>query len=558
MKSRSPQVTTSEFDFVIIGAGSAGCVLANRLSADAGNRVLVLEAGEADRHPLLHMPGGALKLLPSKRFNWAYETEPQTHAAGRRLYWPRGKVLGGSSAINALLYVRGHRADYDRWAEAGNSGWAYEDILPFFKKSENHIPPDPQWHGTGGPLSVVPSDVRGPLLPAFLAAAAAAGHRSTPDFNGANQEGVGIYDKTIAGGRRSSAARAFLRPAADRSNLTIVTDSHVIRINLDRQRASGVQYKRDGKIHEVRARREIILAAGTVNSPQILMLSGIGAADELQRIGISPVVDLPGVGKNLQDHIDCLVQTETPLPVTDYKLARPLPAFFVGAWWVLFHSGPAARIAIDGGAFLKSDPGQALPDLQYHFVPGLLFDHGRKPTDRHGYTLRFSLLRPRSSGYIAVRSANPFDAPVIQPDYFSDPADILPLRNGLKQARDILRQSPFDRYRGAEIMPGSAVRTDTEIDQWIRSTAESIYHPVGTCRMGTDAQAVVDAELRVHGIEGLRVVDASVMPSIVGGNTNAPTMMIAERASALILEESNVTHPDVSATERVSRGAVAL
>jgi len=528
-------VAVQEFDYVIIGAGSAGCVLANRLSADGTCTVLLLEAGERDRHPLLHMPGGALKLLPGPRFNWGYETEPQAHAMGRRLYWPRGKVLGGSSAINALLYVRGHRSDYDAWVAAGNSGWSYDEVLPYFKKSENRRPADPQWHGSDGPLSVVPSDVRGPLLPAFLAAAQAAGHPVTSDFNGAVQEGVGIYDKTIANGRRSSAAQAFLHPALRRPNLKVAVGAHVIRLTFRCGRVAGVRYRQAAQEREVHARREIILSAGAVNSPQILMLSGIGPANELRRVGIPIVVDLPGVGHNLQDHIDCLVQTECTLPITDYKLAHPLPAFFIGAWWMLFQTGPASRIPIDGGAFLRSDADRDLPDLQYHFVPGLLFDHGRRPTDRHGYTLRFSLLRPQSRGYVGLRSADPFAAPLIQPEYFSRASDVFPLRKGLKQAREILRQRAFDRYRGREITPGDAVRTDSEIDQWVRATAESIYHPVGTCRMGSDAEAVVDNDLRVHGIEGVRVVDASVIPTIIGGNTNAPTIMIAEKAADTIL-----------------------
>lgn len=535
---------SKEFDYVIVGAGSAGCVLANRLTSRPEIRVLLLEAGGRDNDIHIQMPGSALKLLPSRRHNWYYTTEPQTHAGNRSLYWPRGKVLGGSSSINVLLYIRGHVSDYDAWAAAGNPGWAFDDVLPYFKRSEGRIPPESKWHGTEGPLRVAPSEMHSPLAQAFLEAGQSAGHPTTTDFNGPSQEGIGIYDKNIHQGQRYSSAVAFLRPALKRENLLVELDAHVLKINFNGPRAVGVTYFKRGKLVDALAAREVVLSGGTVNTPHLLMLSGVGSSAALRKLGIEVKVNLPGVGRNLQDHLDCSIQTECKLPVSDFKFAGPFASTMIRAQWQMFRTGPGARISIDGGAFLRSSATGNRPDLQYHFCPGLLYDHGRKATDRHGYTLRFCLLRPKSAGWIALRSADPYNAPMIQPNYLCDSVDLKPLRNGVRQARDILAQPAFEQFRGKELSPGLPVSTDAEIDDWIRGNAESIYHPVGTCRMGNDESAVVDSALRVRGLEGLRIVDASIMPSIIGGNTNAPTIMIAERAADLIQRESKTARFD--------------
>lgn len=531
----------AEFDYVIVGAGSAGCVLANRLSADSSSRVLLIEAGGRDSNPLLRVPILTGHWLRGRRHNWCYETEPQPGLDGRRVAWPRGKVLGGSSAINGMVYTRGLRSDYDTWAQAGLSGWSYDDVLPYFRRSEDRDRGEDEFHGAGGPLAVFRPESGNPLFDAFLDASAQAGYPRTDDFNGEKQEGFGRYDFNIRGGRRNSSATAFLDPARTRPNLAIWTGCQASRIVLKDGAATGVELIRNGARETVTARREIVLSGGVVNSPQLLMLSGIGPADALRQHGIEVARDLPGVGRNLQDHVLARVQYACLQPVTLHDLRRPDRAAAAVLRAVLFGTGPGAAFPLLCGGFFRSRPELDAPDLQCHFLPGLSSGSlrlnpfgGRDTLDRHGFMANVYQLRPLSRGAITLRSADPSEPPAIQPNYLSEEADRRTLRDGVRALRRIFAQPVLDEFRGEELSPGPETESDDQIDAWLRETAGTVFHPVGTCKMGGDALAVVDGELRVRGIGGLRVADASVMPRITSSNTHAPTVMIAEKASDMI------------------------
>lgn len=526
-----------EFDYVIVGAGSAGCALAARLSEDPAASVCLLEAGPRDRHPLIHVPFGILWMMHSRTLNWRYYTAPQRELGGRRLFWPRGKTLGGSSSSNAMCYTRGHRADYDAWRDLGNPGWGYADLLPYFRRAENRERGASEFHGTGGPLNVAPLRSPSPLSLAFVEAATAAGYPRNDDFSGADQEGVGLYEVTQVNGRRCSAARAYLRPAEGRPNLTVLTGAQATRVLFEGRRATGVALRQQGNERQVTARREVILSGGAINSPQLLLLSGVGPGAELQALGIPVVHDLPGVGKNLQDHLDVtVVQACTKAVSYGLTPVTALRGLADIARYIVAKRGMYTTNAAEAGGFVKSAPQEALPDLQFHFTTAPLSNHGLdvKFLLQQGYSLHVCDLRPLSRGQIRLAGPDPLAHAVIEPNYLADPRDLEKLVLGVKAARTILAAPAFDRYRGEEIRPGPGVQSDEEIRAFIRGRAETIYHPVGTCRMGNDPLAVVDAELRVRGLEGLRVADASIMPLLVGGNTNAPAIMIGEKAADLI------------------------
>ena len=523
------------FDYIVVGGGSAGCVLANRLSENPNHKVLLLEAGARDRSLFIHMPAGVAELLKGGPYNWGFETAPEPHLNNRGLYWPRGKGLGGSSAINGMIYIRGHRSDYDEWAAMGNSGWSYAEVLPYFKKSMNQERGPSDYHGVNGPLDVEDPKSGNELFDVFIGASKEVGIPYNPDFNGGRQEGVGPYQVTIGKGRRSSAATAYLTPIMSRANLRVETNALVSKILFDKHRATSVRYIQNQKVKEAVASREIIVCAGAVQSPQILQLSGIGDGDELQRFGLDVVKHLPGVGKNLQDHLDVSVQHYCTKPVTLFSQTRFHNKLMTLAQYLLFKNGLGASNGLEAGAFIKSDPDLEKPDLQFHFIPAFMLDHARVDGPDHGYMLHACQLRPESRGYVALNSVDPKDPPAIQPNYLSAPKDLDVLIKAVRIARSIFAASSFDPYRGPEFLPGPHIQTDEEIEAFIRQHAETIYHPVGTCKMGHDAASVVDPQLRVRGVQGLRVVDASVMPTLIGGNTNAPTLMIAEKAADMIL-----------------------
>jgi choline dehydrogenase len=523
----------ASFDYVIVGAGSAGCVLAGRLSENPAVRVLLLEAGTGRRPFASRVPAAFSKLFKT-RHDWAYFTEPEPELGGRRLYVPRGKLLGGSSAMNAMIYVRGNPLDYDEWAEQGAEGWSYADVLPFFERAEDQARGKLPGHGVGGPLRVEDLVGKNPLSIAFVDACEKVGIARNDDFNWGSQDGAGFYQVTQRGGSRWSAADAYLFPALGRENLVAVRGAHVTRIVFEEKRATGVEYVRGGRKTSARANREIILAAGTIGSPQLLMLSGVGPARELARVGVSVVADIRGVGENLQDH---------PIVGIAYACKEPvslLNAERIGALAVYLVSkkGPLTSNVAEAGAFVRTSSALDAPDVQFHFAPAFFVEHGFVKPPGHGMSLGPALVRPRSRGRLTLASADPFAPPRIQGNVLSDVRDMKAMVEGLELARRIMAATPFDRYRGAEFLPGAQAKTAAELEAHVRATAELLYHPAGTCKMGNDELAVVDANLRVRNVEGLRVADASVMPVVTRGNTNAPTLMIAERLAAWLAQST--------------------
>lgn len=540
----------AEFDFIVVGAGSAGCVLANRLSEDGQHRVLLIEAGGRDRNPFIHLPLTAGLVYFWKSINWNYEIAAQPHMDNRAFPWPRGKVLGGSSSINGMMYMRGNRADYDGWRQAGLSGWGYEDVLPYFKRSEGHVDRTDGFHGTEGPLRVETAKAENPLYDAFLKSAVAAGHPRTADHNGLRQEGLGPYDFNIRNGRRESSATAFLRPAEGRRNLEVWTGAQAHRVILEDRRAVGVEIDGDGPGAIVRAQQEVVLCCGALGSPQLLELSGIGDPDILKAAGVAPVHPMKSVGTNLHDHLGVYLTYRCREPVTLYGLFRPDRMLMAGLNALMFRRGPATSVPLEVGGFLRTRSDLDLPDIHITFLPGLNLETSRKGQGRHGYLINFYPLRPLSRGTSHIAGSDPTADPVIDPNYLSHPADMRCMRDGVRLARRIGETGPLAGYNAGEISPTRDVRSDEEIDAWVRASANTIFHPVGTCRMGADDDSVVDAELRVRGIDRLRVADASVMPDIVGGNTSAPTMMIAERAADMLLGRDPLPKAD---PERIPR-----
>ena len=537
--AREKSTETLEFDYVIVGAGSAGCVLANRLSADGKHSVLLLEAGPEDTNLWIHIPLGYGRLFKEKTVNWMYQTEPEPGLNGRQVFQPRGKVLGGSSSINGLLYVRGQHEDYDRWRQRGNVGWGYDDVLPYFKKAENQTRGADSYHGTGGPLTV--SDWRhdDPLSEAFVKAAVEAGIPFNKDFNGATQEGVGFFQTTTRRGRRASSAFSYLRPARSRGNLRVETDALAQRLIFEGRRVRAVDYRQNGVVRRARARREILVSSGAYNSPQLLQLSGVGSAELLQRHGIDVVLDAPGVGNDLQDHLQVRVMMRCAQRVTLNDVVNsPFRSVMAGLQYAALRKGPLTIAAGTSGAFFKTSPRLATPDIQIHFIPFSTDKMGEKLHPFPGFSASVCQLRPESRGSLRIRSADPAAPPEIRINYLATETDRSANIDAIRMLRKILAAPALKPYVVDEVEPGANVVSDEEILAFCRQRGSTVYHPTSTCRMGSDPLAVVDARLRVRGIDGLRVVDASVMPDLMSGNTNAPVIMIAEKASDMILQDA--------------------
>ena len=526
-------------DYIIIGAGSAGSVLAHRLSEQA--QVTLIEAGPIDHawDFRLHMPAALSELLKTRWYNWHYNSEPETHLNNRQLYCPRGKVLGGSSSINGMIFVRGHPEDFNRWASVyGLDDWDYAACLPYFQRSETALFGDSQYRGGQGPLKISRGALENPLAQAWLKAVRQAGFPVTPDFNGAQQEGGGPFDRTIHQGRRQSVARAYLHPILDRPNLKVISRAQVTRVVMQSDTATGVEYVHQGKQHLLSARQEVILCGGAINSPQLLMLSGIGDAQQLQSHNIEPRINLPGVGANLQDHLEIYVQYACPKPVSIYPSTTWPWKPWTGLRWLLNQTGDGATNHFEAGAFLRSHNALSFPNLQFHFLPIAMDYDGKDQYPGHGFQVHVGPMKPTSRGSVRLASADPSQAPLINFNYHETTEDRDNMIQGIRMVRQIVSQSAFDEYRGEELRPGQQADTTEMIDQFVRRHAESAYHPSGTCRMGTGSDAVVDTNGCVHGVSGLRVVDASIMPEITNGNLNAPVVMMAEKISQAILENN--------------------
>lgn len=531
--------TEANFDYVIVGGGTAGCVVARRL-LDGGASVCILESGGRGHHPLISMPAGFARLLDKPRFwvpqvFWNYQTVPQKHLDGRVIGFPQARILGGGSSINAMIYTRGNAEDYNQWSQLGARGWSYDEVLPYFKKAETNAATQDDFHGNDGPLSVSRSVGAAAVTDQFIAAAVEIGIPFNPDFNGARLEGVGRHQVTVGKGRRSSTARAYLAPVARSSRLRIVSGATVEKIVVEKGRATTVRYTVGGAEQSVRAGQEIILSAGTIGSPKILMLSGIGPAEHLSQVGIDVELDLKGVGDNLQDHFDCYAGADCSGPFTYPSDSRPVQEVGWLLQYLVTKSGPLASNFVEAGAFLRVDPASEMPDTQFHMLPAYVVDPARRPISGFGLSVYTNMLRPRSRGTVRLASSKSGVPPLIDPNFLSDPYDRKLTREGLRVVRDLLKANALSSMLSGERIPGRSVNSDEELDAFIRQVGKTDFHPVGTCRMGEDDTAVVDSELCVRGIEGLRVVDASVMPTLISGNTNAPTVMIAEKASDLIL-----------------------
>jgi choline dehydrogenase len=526
----------NEYDYIIVGAGSAGCVLANRLSEDPNNQVLLIETGGSDRSIFIQMPTALSIPMSTKKYAWQFHTDPEPYLDNREMHCPRGKVLGGSSSINGMVYVRGHARDFDEWAQAGAKDWDYEHCLPYFKKAESWAFGGDDYRGDAGPLATNNgNNMQNPLYTAFIEAGKQAGYDFTQDYNGRQQEGFGPMHMTVKNGVRWSTANAYLRPAMKRKNLTVMTHALVHKVLLENKRATGVKVEHKGQVFEINAKQEVILSAGSIGSPHILQLSGIGAPDVLNEAGIKVEHELPGVGENLQDHLEFYFQFKCKQPITLNSKLGLWDKFLIGARWIFTRKGLGATNHFESCGFIRSKAGVEWPDLQYHFLPAAMRYDGKVAFDGHGFQVHIGHNKPKSRGRVHVRTSNPHDHPSIQFNYLQEEADREGFRDCVKLTREIINQPAFDEYRDGEIQPGEDVQTDEQIDKFVRSAVESAYHPSCSCRMGEDDRAVVDSQTNVHGIEGLRVVDSSIFPTIPNGNLNAPTIMMAERAADLIL-----------------------